>query len=136
MKKIIIFCFLLFFSTGCSALSRIVDSVIIFNDEPFSKDNFNQIKTNFYTGQRIYYLFASPKKLKTPYIRVQISSVVDKTHTLFYKPYWSSDYKLMKDEVYYYTDYVVIHSRGKYLMQIFRRDDLHHPLAFAFFVVN
>lgn len=136
MKKVIIFCFLLLLTTGCMFQSRITDSVIIFNNEPFSKDNFNQIKTNFKQGEKIYYLFASPRKFKSPYIRVQVSSVVDKTHTLFYKPYWSSDYKLMQDEVFYYSDYVVIHSKGKYLMQIFRRDDLNHPLAFAFFVVN
>lgn len=135
MKKLLIICFLLLIAvTGCQRY--VTDSVIIFNDEPFSKDNFNQVKTNFYAGQKIYYLFASPRKFKSPYIRVQVSSVVDKVHTLFYKPMWSADYKLMKDEVYYYSDYFVLHTKGKYLIQIFRMDDLHHPLSFAFFVVN
>lgn len=134
MRKVIIICFLLLLVTGCSSIKN--GSVIIFNDEPFSKDNFNQVKTNFYAGQKIYYLFASPKKFKAPYIRVQVSSVVDRVHTLFYKPTWSNDYKLMKDEVYYYTDYFVIHSKGKYLIQIFRMDDLHHPLCYAFFTVD
>jgi len=58
------------------------------------------------------------------------------TYQNFYKPFWSGDYKLMKDEVYYYTNYVVIHSKGKYLMQVFPIDRLEKPLAFAFFVVN
>jgi len=133
MKKfIIILIFLIFSVTGCQEKKN----VIIFNDEPFSKDNFTQVKTNFYQGQRIYYLFASPYEFKSPYIRVQVSTVVDKVHTLFYKPYWAADYRLMKDEVYYYTNYFVIHSKGKFLVQIFKRNDLHHPLAFAFFTVN
>ena len=122
----------MFITTGCSNKR----AVIIFNNEPFSKDNFHQVKTNFKVGERIYYLFATAKDMKSPYIRVQVSSVIDKTTPLFYKPYWSGDYRLMKDEVNYYTDYVVIHSRGKFLMQIFKREDLHHPMAFAFFVVN
>lgn len=132
-KYLLIFCILIFIVTGCGNFSK---NVIIFNDEAFSKDNFNQVKTNFYAGERIYYLFASPDKFKVPYIRVQVSSVTDKVHTLFYKPIWSADYKLMNDEVYYYTNYFVLHQKGKYLVQIFRRDDLHHPLAYAFVTVN
>ena len=120
-------------TTGC-IMNR--NAVIIFNDEPFTRDNFNQVKTNFRQGERIYYLFATKKDLTSPYIRIQVSTVVDKTATLFYKPYWSGDYRLMKDEVNYYSDYVVIHSRGKFLMQIFKMEDLHHPLAYAYFVVN
>ncbi len=133
MKKIFVsIFFILFLATGC--INK--NAVIIFNDEPFSRDNFNQVKTNFRQGEKIYYLFATKKDLTSPYIRVQVSSVVDKTSYLFYRPYWSGDYRLMKDEVNYYSDYVVIHSRGKYMMQIFKMEDLHHPLAFAFFVVN
>lgn len=133
MKKLLTLLFLiLFLATGC----RGKNAVIVFNDEPFSRDNFNQIKTNFIQGQRIYYLFASKKDLTSPYIRVQISTVVDKTATLFYKSYWSGSYRLMKDEVNYYSDYVVIHSKGKFLMQVFKMEDLHHPLAYAYFVVN
>lgn len=134
MKKllfIILFC-IITLTTGCGNK----DGVIIFNDEPFSRDNFTQVKTNFKAGTRIYYLFATKKDLTSPYIRVQVSSVVDKTSHFFYKPYWSADYKLMKDEVNYYTNYVVINSRGKFLMQIFKEEDLHHPLVFAFFTVN
>ena len=132
-RYFLIICLLLFFVTGCGRFSK---NVIIFNDEAFSKDNFNQVKTGFYAGERIYYLFASPDKFKAPYIRVQVSSVTDKVHTLFYKPIWSGDYRLMKDEVYYYTNYFVLHQKGKYLVQVFRMDDLHHPLAFAFITVD
>ena len=132
MKKLAITLFLvMFLSVGCG-----YKSAIIFNDEPFSRENFNQVKTGFRAGERIYYLFVSPYKFKTPYIRVQVASVTDKTYQNFYKPFWSGDYKLMKDEVYYYTNYVVIHSKGKYLMQVFPIDRLEKPLAFAFFVVN
>ena len=134
MKRILLtILVLLFVTTGCM-MNR--NAVIIFNDEPFTRDNFNQVKTNFRQGERIYYLFATKKDLSSPYIRIQVSTVVDKTATLFYKPYWSGDYRLMKDEVNYYSDYVVIHSRGKFLMQIFKMEDLHHPLAYAYFVVN
>jgi len=133
MKKLIIILILiLFYITGCKERNNI----IVFNDEPFSKDNFYQVKSNFRAGTRVYYLVATSKKLKPPYIRVQVSNVTDKVHTLFYKPIWASDYKLMKDEVYYYTNYFVMQGKGKYLIQIFRLDDLHHPLSFAFFTVD
>ena len=133
MKKLfLVFALLLIFACGCTERQ----DIIVFNDEPFSKDNFNQLKSNFKSGERIYYLYASTKKFKSPYIRVQVSSITDKVHTLFYKPTWSGDYRLMKDEVYYYTNYFVMHARGKFLIQIFRMDDLHHPLSFAFFTVD
>lgn len=132
MKK---FLFLLIsvviFLTGCDR-----HSVIVFNDEPFSKDNFNKIKTDFKLGDRVYYLFATEKEMTCPYIRVQMSTITDKNHELFFKPMWAKDFKLMKDEMYFFTDYIVPNARGKYLIQVFRRDNLHKALGFAYFIVN
>lgn len=136
MKKLVlILCFFICFLTGCDNVKS-NDTTILFNDEPFSKDNFNKVKTVFKAGERIYYLFVTGKEIKSPYIRVQVSSVVDKSAYLYYKPVWAGDYKVMLDEMYFYTNYVVMNSKGKYLIQIFGRDNLHKPLAFAFFIVN
>ena len=46
------------------------------------------------------------------------------------------EYRLMKDEVYYQTDYFVLHQSGRYVIQIFDPENVNLPLAVGEFKVK
>ena len=49
---------------------------------------------------------------------------------------YSNDFRLNKDQTYYYNDYIVINEAGDYTMAIYARDDLDNPLTTADFRVK
>ena len=48
----------------------------------------------------------------------------------------TKDFRLMKDQRYYHSDYFTIHEKGRYVMQVFSIDDLMHPLSLNDFYVK
>ena len=46
------------------------------------------------------------------------------------------DFRLMKDERYYHSDYFVLYEKGRYGMQVFSMDDLQNPLSVGDFYVK
>ena len=46
------------------------------------------------------------------------------------------NFRLMKDQRYYHSDYFTLNTAGRYVMQVFSIDDLQHPLAVDFFYVK
>jgi hypothetical protein len=90
----------------------------------------------FSVGEKVYYLFIAPKKMDNGYIRVQIFKMTDKAPWGEYEVKRTKDFRLMKDEKYYHTDYFVLHETGRYVMQVFSMDDLQHPLSIEDFYVK
>ena len=126
MKKIFV---LLFFSiillTGCASKQ----GFILFNSQPFTKENVTSHKKTFQGGNRIYYLFIAPEKMKNNYIRVQVFKITDKAAGGGAEVLRTKDFRLMKDQRYYHTDYFVLNEKGRYILQVFSMDDLQRPLA-------
>ena len=134
MKRLVlVLCLGIFFLTGCREKER---ANIIFNADPITKETVMHPSTTFAEGQRIYYLFFTPKKLKTEFIRVQVFTAGDTINRGGYKIYWTNDYRIMKQNMYYYYNNFTIHKKGRYVMQIFGIDDLGKPLAFNEFFVR
>lgn len=133
LRLVLIILLCMFCLTACKKAEQ---SGILFNKEPISVDNARNFSRKFEVGQRIYYLFYTPKKIKTEFIRVQVFKASSNTHLGGYSIVWSCDYRIMKQNMYYYYNNFVLHSAGRYVMQIFSVDNLSEPLAWNYFYVN
>ncbi|MBO5739161.1 hypothetical protein J6R97_07470 [bacterium] len=133
MKKVLfVALFAIFLLCGC----KYDRGIILFNKELITKDNVLHNSKVFSVGERIYYLFIAPKKMDNGYIRVQIFKMTDKAPWGEYEVKRTKDFRLMRDEKYYHTDYFVLHETGRYVMQVFSMDDLQHPLSIEDFYVK
>lgn len=134
IKKILIvlILFLTCLTTGCNRLKTLV----LFNNNPITKENISDCATEFETGRRIYYLFVTDKPLDTKFIRVEILKRDEKANFAITKLVYSNDFRLYKDQIYYYNDYIVMNSPGYYFMVIFSKNNLTRPLVKADFRVK
>mgnify|MGYP004626988567 FL=1 len=110
--------------------------LILFNVQPITRENALKDQKTFNEGQRVYYLFIAPKKMKNEFIRVQVFKMTDKAPWGGNEVVRTKDYRLMKDERYYQTNYFTLYEKGRYVMQVFSHDDFQHPLALNDFYVQ
>lgn len=132
IRYIFIFLFSVIIFCGC-VWDR---GIILFNNEPITKENVLNNNLTFTSGQRIYYLFIAPERMSNKYIRVQVFKLNDKDSWGGADVIRTKDYRLMKDERYYHTDYFTIYEAGRYGMQVFSTDDCQHPLSVGQFYVK
>ena len=133
MKKVLLFFILsIFLLCGCVAER----GFILFNSQPFVKENIVSHQKTFERGKRVYYLFIAPKKMKNDYIRVQVFKITDKAAGGGVEVLRTKDFRLMKSERYYHTDYFVLYEKGRYILQVFAMNDLQRPLALNDFFVK
>ncbi len=110
--------------------------IILFNTQPITRENALSDEKIFSEGQKVYYLFIAPKKMKNKYIRVQIFKMTDLAPLGGAEIVRTKDFRLMKDERYYHSDYFTLYTKGKYVMQVFSIDDLQHPLSIGDFYIK
>lgn len=118
--------------SGCKAPK----TVILFNNYPITKENLLSNASEFTVGKRIYYIFLTQNPLKTNLIRVRVLKKEGKDSFEPIKLVYSNDFRLNKDQVYYYNDYIVMNDSGDYTMVIYSRDELDKPLVIADFRVK
>ena len=116
MKKLLILFLLCIFSLCACKYDR---GIILFNTQPITRDNVLYNSKTFSVGERVYYLFIAPVKMRNDYIRVQIFKMIDKAPWGGNEVRRTKDFRLMKDERYYHSDYFVLHEKGRYVMQVF-----------------
>lgn len=109
---------------------------VYFNNKPFTAETVLKPVCEFDKGTKIYYLFFSKKRLKNDYIRVQLFKINDKVARGGAEMLRVKEYRLMKDEVYYQTDYFVLHQSGRFVVQIFDPENVNLPLAVGEFKVR
>ena len=131
-KFAIILMFVLFGLTAC-VYER---GLILFNVQPITRENALQDQKVFNEGQRVYYLFIAPKKMKNEFIRVQIFKMTEDAPWGGNEVVRTKDYRLMQDERYYQTNYFTLYEKGRYVMQVFSHSDFQHPLALNDFYVK
>ena len=131
-KLLILLGLFVFLLTGC-AYDR---GIILFNSVPITQNNALHDQKTFREGTKVYYLFIAPKKMNNDYIRVQIFKTTDLAALGGNDVVRTKDYRLMKDERYYHTNYFVLHEKGKYVMQVFSHDDFKNPLANNYFFIQ
>ena len=133
MKKLLLVClFSIFLFVGC----KYDRGLILFNTQPITKENALSDAKIFQTGQRVYYLFIAPNRMDNKYIRVQIFKMTDKAPWGGNEVVRTKDFRLMKDQRYYHTDYFTFYESGRYVMQVFSMDDLQNPLSLNDFYVK
>lgn len=133
MKKILLIFFCSIFLFSACKYDR---GIILFNKQPITKENVLSDAKTFNSGERVYYLFIAPKRMDNKYIRVQISKMTDKAPWGGYEVVRTKDFRLMKDERYYHSDYFTLYEKGRYIMQVFSTDDYQHPLSIGDFYVK
>lgn len=111
-------------------------TIILFNKHPITKENFLNNSTEFPVGTKIYYLFITEKPLYTNIIRVRVLKRDEKAGNQPVKIVYSNDFRMFKDQLYYYNDYIVINDAGNYCMLIYSTTALDKPLAVADFKVR
>lgn len=136
MKKFLCVLAVFLISGLCLSALAYKKGILLFNTEPITKENALSDEMVFGVGQRVYYLFIAPKKMKNKFIRVQIFKMTDKAPWGGNEVLRTKDFRLMKDQRYYHTDYFTLHEKGRYVMQVFSIDDFQHPLAVDFFYVK
>ena len=132
IKIIFIFLIAVVLFTSC-AYDR---GLILFNSVPITQNNALHDKKVFTSGQKIYYLFIAPKKMSNDLIRIQVFKMTDKYLVGGEDVVRTKDYRLMKDEKYYHTDYFVLWEDGRYVMQVFSHDDFKNPIGVSEFYVK
>ena len=95
--------------TGC-AYDR---GIILFNSVPITQNNALHDQKVFKVGSKAYYLFIAPKKMNNQLIRVQVFTMTDKSALGGNDVVRTKDFRLMRDERYYYTDYFTFWDKGK-----------------------
>lgn len=134
-KKLFFLCLICFFTltiTGCHK----PNTIILFNKYPITKDNLLDNASEFVMGTRIYYIFITEKTLDTDTIRVRILKREEKCNMEPVKVVYSNDYRLNRDQVFYFTDYIIMNETGYYCMLIYASDKLNQPLIKADFRVK
>ena len=131
LRYLLLLVFIVLIAVGCT-YER---GLILFNTQPITADNALCDAKRFSSGQRVYYLFIAPKKMKNEFIRVQVFKMTDKAPWGGNEVVRTKDYRLMKDERYYHTNYFTLYETGRYVMQIFAHDDFQHPLALNDFYI-
>ena len=124
--------FILIFTPGFKSKN----GIILFNKQPVNEKNVLANSKYFSSGQRVYYLFLAPKRMKNEYIRVQIFKMTDKAPWGGYEVVRTKDFRLMKDERYYHSDYFVLYEKGRYVMQVFSTEDYQRPLSIGDFYIR
>ena len=133
MKKIFaIFILCLFLFCGC----KYDRGIILFNTQPITIENALHDSKVFASGQKVYYLFIAPKRMENKYIRVQIFKMTDKAPWGGNEVVRTKDFRLMKDQRYYHSDYFTLYEKGRYVMQVFSTEDYQHPLSIGDFYVK
>lgn len=126
-----------FFSADAQAFEHKFKRGLIFNNVPFTRETAGNHTNRFKPGERIYWLYMSRKPIKASFIGIQVVSASHKTGWLTVSGIvYTHDYRINKDNPYYFTDYLVIHSPGHYYMQVFDKNKLHTPLTVADFFVK
>ena len=131
-KIFLIILFLILTLTSCSY----EQGVVLFNKEPVTRQNITQDSKTFSAGNRVYYIFLAPEKIKNDFIRVQIFKMTDLAPWGGNNVVRTKDCRLLKDEKYYHSDYFVLYEKGRYVMQIFSHDDFQHPIAINDFYIE
>ena len=135
-KRFKFFIYIALFATLALSGCKKPTTMILFNSKPITKETVLQNAIEFTKDRRIYYLFITEKELTTDIIRVELRKKDEKVEFWGVKVVFANDYRVSKDQLYYYNDYIVLHEAGHYYMLIYDKNNLDKPLAVSDFYVK
>ena len=134
MKKIFLYITIIFLSIFLCACDK-EKAQIFFNNHPFSEETIVDNTSIFKPEQRIYYLLTLPKPVQTQRLLIQIMKV-GSNDRLGYELIWGKQVKIRDEQVHYFTDYIVLHSTGTYVIKVYSKDEPTKLLTSSEFYVR
>lgn len=135
MKKFVLTLIVIFISAFCCACDN-EKSHVFFNTRPFDAKTVTNNTNIFKPNQRIYYLITLPKPVQTQRLLIQIVKT-GSNERLGYELVWGKQVKIRDEQIYYFTDYVVMSETGLYIMKVYSKDEPTKLLTSEeFFVKN
>lgn len=135
LKLLLGLCFIFVLTSIITACHK-PDTIILFNKYPITKENLLNNASEFVMGKRIYYIFITEKPINTDTIRVRILKRDEKVNFEPVKLVYSNDFRVKKDQIYYYNDYIIMNETGYYCMLVYAANKLERPLIKADFQVK
>lgn len=136
MKKFLIFAITVILTMFTCACNR-EQSHILFNKYPFTTETITSTQNIFKPNERIYYLITLPKPVESQRLLIQIIKIGGGSdERLGYELVWGKRVKLKDEQIYYYTDYVVLNQTGAYIMKVYSRDNPTKILTTSQFYVK
>ena len=121
MKRIILF-FLIIIISVCLAGCNTEKAEVYYNKHPFSAETIIENTNIFKPNERIYYLITLPKSVQTQRLYVKIMKM-GSNERLGYDTVWARQVKMRDEQVHYYTDYIVLHETGAFVIQVYSKDE-------------
>ena len=91
----------------------------------------------FKTGDKIYYLVTLPQPVEKKRLYIQIIKIGGgDAQYLGHDIVWGKHVKLSEQQIYYYTDYIVLNEAGAYEMKVYSRDNPTKILSAARFYIK
>ena len=131
-NKIIVLLLLIFLLTGCTSKK----AGILFNKYPINEKTIYNSTSVLDVEKRIYYIIVLPKKVESRYIDIQVIKKDNDYARLGYDLIWTKTVRLKDEEIKYFTDYFVLHSKGYYMMKVYSKDKPTKMLTGAEFYVQ
>ena len=139
MKIILTVILLLFFVNPTYAWfwnKKEKNTLILSSIDPRKTVSFDEKLVNqdvFKVNSRIYFLIYTPSGFKSDYIKYQIVKQDDKAHVGGYSRIRNRTQRVSDKN--YYIDYFILTEKGKYTLQIFDIENVHHWIAIGNFLV-
>ncbi len=135
MKKFILTVVIILISVFSSACDN-EESRVFFNTRPFDTNTITSNTTTFKPNQRIYYLITLPQPVKTQRLLIQIVKM-GSNDKFGYDLVWGKQVKIRDEQIYYFTDYIVLSETGGYVIKVYSKDNPTKLLTSEeFFVKN
>lgn len=101
---------------------HIEKSQVFYNKYPFNEKTILDNTNVFSPGERIYYLITLPEHVKSQRLYIQILQAGG-TNRLGYEMVWAKQVKIRDEQYHYYTDYIVLHQAGTYIINVYSKDE-------------
>ncbi len=140
IKKILLIVLIIILSSPCYAFfwkKKEKPSLFISSTDPrisISKDEELKNEDVFLLNNRIYFLIYNPQGFKSDYIKYQIIKQDDNAHLGGFTRIRNITRRV--DNKNYYIDYFTLSESGKYILQVFDIENLHHWIALGRFMVT
>lgn len=130
--KAAVLLFVMLFLSACTTQK----AGILFNKYPITEQTIYDFTEVLDIGKRIYYVIVMPKKVESRYIDIQVIKKDNDYGRLGYDLIWTRSVRLKDEEVKYFTDYLVLNSKGLYIMKVYSKDNPRKVLVSAEFYVQ
>ena len=95
---------------------------VYYNKRPFNAQTITDNTNVFGPNERIYYLITLPKSVQTQRLYIKIMKM-GSNERLGYDTVWARQVQLRDEQKHYYTDYIVLHETGAFVVQVYSKDE-------------